>query len=81
VLESLAAGGRQTLHGPGAMALDESLATPPPRWAERGAVPAKIVVAICLAGTLWLGIGPTIGPLPGLERVLEWAAAATESLR
>jgi NADH-quinone oxidoreductase subunit N len=83
VLESLAAGtGRShALEGPGAMAASEGPVTLSPRWAEQGGLAAKFVVAVCLVATLWLGIGPAIGGLPGLGRVFEWAATATESLR
>ena len=81
VLESLAPARGNALEGPGAMAASEPTAVPPPRWAESGAWGAKVVVAICLVGTLWLGFGPSIGGLPGVSRILEWAATATESLR
>jgi NADH-quinone oxidoreductase subunit N len=78
-LETL--GRTHALAGPGAMAAEELLPAPPPRWAERNGAAGRIVVALCLVATLWLGIGPAIGGLPGLGRVLEWAAAAVESLR
>jgi len=80
VLEALAAGHRtHALQGPGAMAAEP--AALPPRVADGRAWPLRAVVAICLFATLWLGIGVTIGPLPGVSRVLEWAEVAAASLR
>ncbi len=32
----------------------------------------KIVLIACLIAVLWLGIGPGIGGLPGIESILEW---------
>jgi NADH-quinone oxidoreductase subunit N len=79
VLESMAGSRTHAMQGPGAMAA-EAVATPP-RVAEHGAVAAKLVVAICLLATLWLGMGPSVGVVPGVSRVLEWAASAAAALR
>jgi NADH-quinone oxidoreductase subunit N len=80
VLESLASGRTQLFAGPGAMAAEEPLPAPAPRWAEEEPLAPRLVVGICLVATLWLGLGPAIGGLPGIESVLGWAAAAVESL-
>jgi hypothetical protein len=42
---------------------------------------AKLVVAVCLFATLWLGLGPNLGGFPGVSRVIEWAATAAATLR
>ncbi len=49
--------------------------------AERGGWAARFVVLVCLVATLWLGMGPSAGRLPGLSRVMEWAETAVASLR
>ena len=77
VLEALGARAH-VLEGPGAMA-EESMAAPP-RLAAGGPWTARCVVLVCLVGTLWFGLGPTIGKLPGLSRLLDWAEAAVESV-
>jgi NADH-quinone oxidoreductase subunit N len=74
-----AAGGHDAV-GPGAMAAAEAAAVPP-RYAELGAWPAKLVVGLCVLGTLWFGLGPSLGQLPGMARVMEWAVTAVASLR
>jgi len=90
VLESLVAGGRtHALEGPGAMAAEAPLVVddaallepPPPRIAESREWTARVVVGICVVATLWLGFGPTLGGIPGVERVLDWAQQAAASLR
>jgi NADH-quinone oxidoreductase subunit N len=81
LLETLAApgAGAASLAGPGAMAA--SATTAPPRFATQGAWMPKIVVLVCVLGTLWFGLGPSTGGLPGMSRVMEWAQAAVASLR
>jgi NADH-quinone oxidoreductase subunit N len=80
VLESLAVPGRaHALDGPGAMATEA--VEVPPRLAERGGWAARLVVLVCLIATLWLGMGPSVGKLPGMSRVMEWAETAVASMR
>ena len=80
VLESLAVPGRaHALDGPGAMAAEAPVV--PPRLAERGGWAARFVVLVCLIATLWLGMGPSMGKLPGMSRVMEWAETAVASMR
>jgi len=80
VLEALAAGGRaHALQGPGAMAAEEAVL--PPRMAAGRAWTLRAVVGICLFAVLWLGMGVSIGPLPGVSRVLDWAEIAAAALR
>ncbi|HZL85923.1 MAG TPA: NADH-quinone oxidoreductase subunit N [Candidatus Krumholzibacteria bacterium] len=68
--------------GPGAMAAPDVVAPPPaPRLAEARPWGAFLAVAVCAVLTLWLGIGPSLGGLPGLSQVMAWAEAAVESLR
>ena len=76
ILEAL---GQRThaLQGPGAMAAEA--ATVAPRLAVHAPWSARWVVLVCLIGTLWLGLAPTMGRLPGLTQVLEWAEAAVAS--
>jgi NADH:ubiquinone oxidoreductase subunit 2 (subunit N) len=69
------------LEGPGAMAAADVTASQVPRLAARGAWMAKLVVALCLFATLWLGLGPNLGAFPGVSRVIEWAATAAAALR
>jgi NADH-quinone oxidoreductase subunit N len=81
VLSAIAGGRQHALEGPGAMAAEDVVPALPPRLAERGAWGLRIVVGLCLFATLWLGIGASIGMLPGVSRVLEWAELAMASLR
>ncbi len=68
-----------TLEGPGAMAAPE--ATAAPRLAELGSRAGRVAVLICLVLTLWLGLGPNLGRVPGPSRIMEWAESAVQSLR
>ena len=82
ILESLgAAGSDPAFEGPGAMAAPVEPGPRPPRLAERGGWMARIVVILCFVATLWLGMAPSAGGLPGLSRVMDWAEAAVASLR
>src|SRR5262249_48262851 len=77
VFEAVAAGSRaHALEGPGAMA-----APLPPRVADGRALVPRCVVAICFFATLWLGVGASIGRLPGVGRVLDWAELAAAAMR
>jgi formate hydrogenlyase subunit 3/multisubunit Na+/H+ antiporter MnhD subunit len=78
----LIAGGAPAAN-PGAppLAAERQPSAVPPRYAERGAWAAKAVVVVCLLGTLWFGIGPSTGGLPGLARMMEWAVTAVVPLR
>jgi len=67
--------------GPGAMAAPDLAAPPAPRLAEARPWGAFLAVAVCAVLTLWLGIGPSLGGLPGLGQFMAWAEAAVESLR
>jgi formate hydrogenlyase subunit 3/multisubunit Na+/H+ antiporter MnhD subunit len=80
VLEALGHERAHPLQGPGAMAAAE-IEPPPPRFAARGAWTAKLVVAICLFATLWLGLGPALGRFPGVSQVIEWATSSAAALR
>jgi NADH-quinone oxidoreductase subunit N len=80
VLEGLAGGRALALQGPGAMAAEET-PPPPPRLAEHGGRAARFVVLVCLLATLWLGVGPSTGGLPGVSTLLHWAQTAVSSLR
>jgi hypothetical protein len=77
VLEAIAPR-THALQGPGAMAAETATVTPP-RLAARTPWSARIVLIVCLLGTLWLGLGPNLGLVPGLSRVLAWAETAVES--
>ncbi|UCE02556.1 MAG: NADH-quinone oxidoreductase subunit N [Candidatus Latescibacterota bacterium] len=79
VLES--AGRAHAFDGPGAMAAEEIASAPPPRLSERGAWAARVVVLICVIATLWLGMGPSRGAVPGMSRIMQWAEDAVASLR
>ncbi len=65
------------LQGPGAMAVEA--ATAPSRMAAHAPWTARLVVLVCVVGTLWFGLGPTTAKLPGLSRLLDWAESAVES--
>jgi hypothetical protein len=80
VLETLAPRSH-ALEGPGAMAAEAEEAPVAPRLAETPSAAAKLTVAICVLMTLWLGMGPDLGRIPGLTRIMEWAEAAVATLR
>jgi hypothetical protein len=84
ILEALPGGRSYALQGPGAMAAEagrSAEAAPPPRLAEHGGRAARVVVLVCLLATLWLGMGPSSGGLPGVSTLLHWAQTAVSSLR
>ncbi len=68
--------------GPGAMAATPAVEkAPEPRLAEAGHWGPRLAIVTCVLLTLWLGVGPGIGRLPGLTQIMEWAEAAVASLR
>ena len=67
--------------GPGAMAAMAAEKPPEPRLAEAGHWGPRLVILVCVLVTLWLGVGPSIGGLPGLTQIMEWAEAAVAPLR
>jgi hypothetical protein len=69
------------LQGPGAMAAEEAESTPPPFLMQRGGGGARLVVIVCVLATLWLGVGASVGALPGVQRLLVWTEIAVQTLR
>jgi NADH-quinone oxidoreductase subunit N len=85
ILESMTGPREHGLQGPGAMAAtngtEDEEPAPPPFLMERGGWAARLVVVLCVVATLWLGVGSSVGSIPGVERLLEWTETAVQTLR